>query len=220
MRVVFVGATQLSAMTASLLVERGHEVVIVEPDKARIEEMSERLDCAFLHGDGCKPHILKEVGPQGDEILFCLTENDQTNILASLIGRSIGFGRVVPRIVDPELNSICKELGLEDTIVADQTIARHLADVADGRDVLELSTHIRGDARFFSFVAEEGDAGTIAELGLPERASAICFYRDGELHLAREESELLPGDEVVLLTDSWSLPVLQERWRAAASRRV
>ena len=61
-------------------------------------------------------------------MLFALTDNDQANILASLVGRSLGFKRVVTKIQDAELEHICKELGLEDIIVPSRTIGRFLAE--------------------------------------------------------------------------------------------
>lgn len=218
MRVVFVGATQLSTMTARLLVDRGDEVVIIERDRATIDERSEGLDCAFLQGDGSKPHILKEVAPEQVDVLFCLTDNDETNILACLIGRSLGCRRVVPRIEEPELSGLCQELGLDDTIIPDHTIARYLVDVATGEDVLELSTHIRGDARFFSFIAGGDDSGSLSALDLPARARLVCLYRDGEFQLANEETVIQAGDELVVLTHSEELLALKERWPGAGAR--
>jgi trk/ktr system potassium uptake protein len=214
MRMVFVGASQLTVMTARLLIGRGHEVVIIESEKATIEALSDELDCGFLHGDGSKPAILREAGPEGTDVLFCLTNNDQVNILASLIGRSLGFKRVVPSIKDPELMSICLELGLQDTIIPDQTISRYLADMAVGLDILELSTLIRGEARFFSFVASAADAGTVEALQLPAEARVVCYYRNGEFNLATGgASKLREGDEVVILTHSKHLASLRERWQ-------
>jgi trk/ktr system potassium uptake protein len=213
MRVAFVGASQLAVMTAKLLIGRGHEVVMIESDKAVIDTLSDELACAFLHGDGSRPHILREVGPEQTDVLFCLTANDQVNILAGLIGRSLGFKRVVPSIRDPELMSICGELGLDHTIIPDQTISRYLADMMVGVDVLELSTLIKGEARFFSFVARDQEAGPIADLKLPDQARVVCYYRGEEFNLTDEQTKLRKGDEVVILTHSKHLAALQERWQ-------
>lgn len=214
MRMVFVGASQLAIMTARLLTGRGHEVVIIESEKATIEALSDELDCGFLHGDGSKPVILREAGPDETDVLFCLTNNDQVNILASLIGRSLGFKRVVPSIKDPELMAICLELGLHDTIIPDQTISRYLADMAVGLDILELSTLIKGEARFFSFIASAADAGTVEALQLPAEARVICYYRNGEFNLTTGgDTKIREGDEVVILTHSKHLADLRERWQ-------
>jgi len=212
MRIVFVGASQLAVMTARLLLDRKHEVVIIEAEKEVIESLSEDLDCGFIHGDGSKPHILREAGPEQTDVLFCLTPHDQVNILAALIGRSLGIKRVVPSIQEPELDTICQELGLDSTIVPDRTISSYLADMAVGVDVMELLTFIKGEARFFSFVADEESAGTLKELDLPSDARVVCLYREGEFQLTEEGTTLKPRDEVVILTHSRNLPKLRERW--------
>ena len=213
MRAVFVGAGGLSAAIAAILLRRGHEVVMIERDRDRIDALKEELDCGFLHGDGSKPAILREADPGQTDILFCLTGNDQSNILAGLVGRSLGFKRVVPKIEDSEFEHICLELGLEDTIVPVATIGRYLADMFEGQDLLELSATIKGEARVFSFVVRDEDAGAVAELELPAEARVMFFYRDNKFQLAEPESRLKPGDEVVVVTHRRNLSKLQERWR-------
>jgi trk system potassium uptake protein TrkA len=128
MRAVFIGAGSLAVVTAKLMRERGEEVVIIEQDKDRIDALAEQIDCGFLHGDGSKPAMLREADPEHTDVLFALTGNDQANILASLVGRSLGFKRVVTKIDDFEFEHICRELGLEDVIVPSRTVGRFLAE--------------------------------------------------------------------------------------------
>ncbi|MDO8892169.1 MAG: TrkA family potassium uptake protein [Sulfurimicrobium sp.] len=212
MRAVFIGAGAIAVVTARILLKRGHEVVIIERDKARIDAFSEELDCGFIHGDGGKPAILREADPEQTDFLFCLTGNDQSNIIASLVGRSLGFKRVVTRIEDPEFEHICIELGLKDTIVPNRTIGRHLADMFAGYDPLELSAMIKDEARVFSFVVKEEQAGPIDALDLPKDCRVICCYRDGKFTLPEPGDELRADDEVVVITHSRNVPDLEERW--------
>jgi trk system potassium uptake protein TrkA len=215
MRAVMIGAGSLTLMTARLLLKHGHEVVIIDADKARLDSLATELDCGFLNGDGSKPAILREADPEHTDLLFCLTGNDQTNILASLVGRSLGFGRIVTRIDDSEFEHICIELGLENTIVPDRTIGRYLADLFEGRDPLELSTMIRDEARVFSFVAHEGDVGELRDLELPEQSRVICIYREGTFILPGADDKIKDGDEVVVITHRKNLTELKERWNAS-----
>jgi trk system potassium uptake protein TrkA len=212
MRIVFIGAGELSVETARLLIKRGHEVVIIESDREKIETLSEDLDCSFLRGDGSKPPILREAGPKQTDVLFCLSDIDQNNIIASLVGRSLGFSRVVTRIEDHDFEAICSELGLEDTIKPSRTISRYLADFVKGVDILELSTIIKDEARFFTFVVEKHQAGPVDNLQLPKSSRVICFYRDETFHLADEECTLQPRDEVVILTHSDNLAMLRKKF--------
>ncbi len=216
MRAVFVGASSLSVMTARILVERGHEVVIIDQDKDTIEALGKELDCGWLQGDGSKPAILREANPEHTDFLYCLTGNDQTNIIASLIGRSLGFGRVVTKIDDPEFEHICIELGLEHTIIPARTIGRHLAEMFEGMDPFEISAMIKAEARVFSFVAREEDAVAVKDLDLPDGSRLICVYRSNKFLLPKDDVALKAGDEVVLITHSKNLPALQKRWAAPA----
>ena len=212
MRVVFLGAGETAVRTARILIERSVEVVIIELRRDVIDRLSETLDCGFLQGDGSKPAMLQEANPKQTDMLFCLTNNDQTNIIASLVGRSLGFKRVITSLADTEFEPICMELGLEDTIVPSSTISRYLADMVSGIDILELSTAIKGEARFFAFVLNDAELRTIDDLQLPSAAKVVCYYRGNEFHLAEPGSRLHPGDEVVVLTHSRNLTELRDRW--------
>jgi trk system potassium uptake protein TrkA len=212
MKVVLVGASPLAVFTAELLLRRGDEVVIVEMDRDKIGDLTERLDCGFIHGDGTRPAVLREVGPEDASFLLCLTDSDRDNILAALVGRSLGFKRVVPKIEDAEFEHICTELGLSDTIVPDQSVARALTDMIGGRTGMDISNMVRGEVRFYSFVAREQDTGAVDALDLPRRTRLICIYRNDEFLLPDPGTELAKGDEVVLITHSDELPALAGRW--------
>lgn len=130
MRLAFIGASPLTVKTAHALIEEGHEIIIIERSKERIKELGEQLDCAFLHGDGSTPDVLKEVDPGRTQILYCITNHDQTNIIAGLIGKNLGIPRAVVMIEDEGFLPVCAQLGLHDTIVPARTVSRHLAGLA------------------------------------------------------------------------------------------
>ncbi len=216
MRAVFVGASSTTQATAAMLLQRGHEVVIIECVKEKIDSVSETLDCGYLHGDGSRPLVLREADPEHTERLFCLTNNDQSNILASLVGRTLGFKHVVCKIQDAELIHLCIELGLEDLIIPSQTIGRNLADMFEGQDPGDLSAKIRGDARLFSFVVKGNEAGALQDLALPAHTRVVCLYRGDRFALPDDGSILKVGDEVVLVTDEGGRAKLEARWAPIA----
>lgn len=213
MRTVFVGAGNVSIETAKALSKKGHEVIIIEIDKDKIGELSEDMDCSFLHGDGGNPDIQREVNPGQTDFLFCLTDNDQANLIASLVGRSLGFKRVVTTISNPQFEQICHELGLEDTIVRSRTISSYLEDMVGGSEQADLSSILKGEARFFTMTTSDADAGTVKGLDLPAHSKVICYYRKGKFSHADDETKLRQGDEVVILTHSKNMAKLHERWQ-------
>jgi len=212
MRAVFIGAGKVSVETAKALIKKGHEVIIIETVKAKIDDLSEEMDCSFLVGDGSHPKLLREVNPAQTDFLFCLADSDQDNIIASLVGRSLGFKRIVTSIGDPQFEDICHVLGLEETIIRSRTISRYLEDMVGGSKETETSAVIKDEARFFTLIAKEEDTVAAKDLKLPAGAKVICYYRDGAFSHADEETTFRKGDEVVILTHSKNVPALQERW--------
>lgn len=212
MRFVFVGSGTLAVLTARMLAERRHEVVIIERDLEVIEELREELDVGFIHGDGGRPAILREADPETTDLLFCLTHDDQANIIASLVARSLGYRRVVNKIEDPEFEHICTELGLAESLVPMHTVGRYLADIAEGQSIIEVSDILRGEARIFSFVVNKSQTGRIADLSLPDSARAVWVYRNvDELLFAAPDTRLQAGDEVIVLTRADAVQGLRKR---------
>jgi trk system potassium uptake protein TrkA len=212
MRIVFSGASPLTIITAKTLIKQGHEVIIIETNKEKIDHISDELDCSFLHGDSTRPAVLSQVDPKNSDILFCLSNSDQINIITSLLGRSMGFKRVITSIEDTDLVQLCHELGLEDTIIPVWAMSQHLDNMVRGLDNINLSTLLRQDARFFTFAAGEEDAVCVSELRLPKDARVVFYYRDNRFHFADNDTKLCKGDEIVILTHSRNLPDFNERW--------
>ena len=217
MRIVFSGAGPMTVITTRALTKKGHEIIIIEVDKEKIDRLSDELDCSFVHGDAAKPAILSQVNPKDCDILFCLTDSDQANIITALLGRSMGFKRVVPSIEDIELQQLCGELDLEDTIIPVRTMSQYLENMVRGLDTIELSTILKHGARLFTFVAGKKETNKVAELDLPEDTQVVFFYRDDRVNFVDKETVLKESDEVVILTHTEHLTDLRERWNPQKS---
>jgi trk system potassium uptake protein TrkA len=213
MRIVFNSASPIAVAVARMLIAEGHDVVMVEADETRIDALSRELDCGFIHGDGSHPSVLKEVGPESSDFLFCLSDSDQSNIITSLVGRELEFGRVVTKIEDTDFESICTALKLQDVVVPQREAANRLADIVSGIESLNLAAIIRGDVRLYSFsVPEKDDHARIGDLGLPEGAMAIAVSRDDKTIIADAQTKLKRGDEVAVITYEKNLEQLDERF--------
>jgi trk system potassium uptake protein TrkA len=212
MRAIFVGASTLTVMTARRLLKAGHDVVIIEKDKDRVSTLSETLDCGFIHGDGSRPAVLEELSPGETDMLFCLSSDDQDNIIASLVGQTMHLSRVITKIEDPDFQVICTRLGLENVIVPDRDVGERLADLVEGHDVADLSAAVESGIRFFHFVAREQDAGRIGELDLPERARVIVITRGEESTIAGDDDVLKQDDRVLVLAHRDDQEKLKKRF--------
>lgn len=213
-RIVFVGASPVTVLAARKLLEAGHEVVVIEQDAERIEELKDTLDCGFVHGDGSRPGVLEDVGLRSADHFFCISGSDQDNILASLVARSMKIEHVVTKIEDPDYELLCRQLGLQDTIVPDRELAGQLVDMVSGREPA-LAAALEGHLRFFTFVVSAKGAGPIDDLDLPEGCRAVAVTRDGESSLA-EHTELKEKDRVLVIAEEAQIDELKQRFTPAS----
>ncbi len=211
MRFVLIGSNALTLATARMLLEEGFDVVIIERDKERIAELSEQLDCGFLHGNGGVPEVLEQAEPNSTTALFTLLDNEQTNIIVALVARSLKFKRVIPLVSESSFERICTELGLADTVAPNRAVARHLVNMIKGEKSLELSAKIHTDAEVYSFIVTEQEAGLIAEFELPKGCRIICLYRNDKMLLPDETDKLMVDDEMILITRTSRLSELKKK---------
>ncbi len=219
MRVVFVGASSLTVVTARLAIEKGHEVVIVELDPKRIDALSSELDCGFIEGDGSFPAILEEVGPENTDFLICLTDNDQDNILASLVGQEMAFDRVITRIENPDFDTVCKRLKLEDVFNPDRQVADMLLDRVEGHKHARNATELKGELSFFKFQVVDDTEKKPDALGLPEDAQPLCVERGEEGLLIGDIETLKEGDVVTVITRKERIEELASKFQLPHASR-
>lgn len=113
---------------------------------------------------------------------------------------------------DEDLLPLCDELGLTDIIVPDRTMSQYLTNAVGGLDSVELSSLLRGNARFFSFIARKEDERDVDQLDLPDKSKVMYYYRGDDFCFTDKNSTLRKGDEVVILTSSEHLEDLRKRW--------
>lgn len=211
MRVAFVGGSPLAVLAAAQLIERQHEVIVIDENPDKIKSLSEQLDCGLITGDGSRPAVLDEVGPTQTDVLFCVSNRDEANILAALVGRSLGFERVVPKVEDPQLETICTELGLEDVMVPDRHVARRLVDLVEDRDSPELTTVVESGLRFLTLSIPK-DVSDVAALDLPSGVLPIARNRQGHSTIVDAETRFEPEDELVVIVEEQALDMLRARF--------
>ncbi len=157
MRVIVIGCGRVGATLAGVLLERGYQVTVVDrnPQAFRLlgDEFTEgrpeegpgarrdrvlRTQRGFrcVLGVAIDEDVLRAAGVEGADAFAAVTDNDYTNIMASLMAREIyKISRVIARITDPQRGSIFHEMGIETicpTTLGAQSIAAKLEACGEG----------------------------------------------------------------------------------------
>lgn len=200
MRIAILGASRFGTAIAETLIEAEHEVVVIDQSRERLEALAERLDCGMLKGDGTMPSTLREVWRDENDVFIAVTNASEDNILACLVARSVGFGRVIPQIVASELMRVCEELELTDAINPHATVAQDVADALEDRAELDHETALTNQLALKRVHVPRRLEGTaLDDLKLPEGARPVALIREEDEHLPDGDMTLEAGDHILMV---------------------
>src|SRR5688500_17928356 len=203
MYVVIVGAGKVGWNLARELINKRHEVTVVESDAHRYAVVEQELEHSAMYGDGSELWVLERSGIERADL--AVTGDDEDNILISQVAREkYGVGRVVARCNNPRNLQHFELLGVRPVISATDLILRliehevpkyglvHLLDLPEERlEIIELEVAHGSDAA--------GQA--VKNLGLPDGSLVISILRDGGGFVPTGDSVVEAGDEVLLVLD-------------------
>jgi trk system potassium uptake protein len=98
-RVIIVGAGETGSALASALEHEKMSVKIIEKDAQKCAALAEKLDKAIvIHGDGTDKDLLQEENVNGVDFMVAITNDEENNILISLLAKAMGAKKTITRI--------------------------------------------------------------------------------------------------------------------------
>ena len=203
--IVIVGAGNVGLFLAKELEANAEpvNVKLIERDAARAEFAASQLSKAMvINGDALDSEILKEANVQGAETLVAVANEDEVNILASLLAKSLGAGRVVALVANPIYSSLLGSLGIDVYVdPRETTVSTIIQHIRRGR-ILGLHTIRGGEAEIIEAEALETSplvGKSIRDLKLPSGIMIGAIVRDGEVLIPRGDTTFETDDRVVIL---------------------
>ena len=210
MHVSVLGASRFGVATVRQLIDAGHEVVLIDHDRDRLDELANRLDCAMVCGDGTLPSTLRDAYGDGSDALVALTNEDDVNILAAIVGRAVGFERVIPQIVRPELLSVVEELKLDDVITPHESLAGSIVAGLTEHSEVETDLALHRDLRLVNHAIPAGlDGRTLGDLDVPDNARAVAYVGKDHEILADPGLRLAEGDHLLFVVADDAVDALE-----------
>ncbi|MBI1261754.1 MAG: Trk system potassium transporter TrkA [Rhizobiales bacterium] len=220
-RIVILGAGNIGLYVARQLElnQPGTRVKVIERDHDRAIFAADQLKRTIvLQGDGLDPDLLEEVGIADTEALVALTNDDQANILACVLGKRDGCSRTMSLINNQTYMPLMRPLGIDAFInPRATTVSNVLQHVRRGR-IRGLQSVHDGDAEVIE--AEALETSTLVgkplrEVDLPEGILVGSISRDGEIIIPRGDTEILAGDHVVLFARSDQVKKVERMFRVS-----
>ncbi len=219
-RVIIIGGGNIGLYVAQGLEKLGSmKIRLIERDKERAEFVAEQLGrTVVLQGDGLDRTLLHEAGVQDAETLVAVTEQDQVNILASVVAKREGARRAMALVNDPEYAAISEAVGINRYIdPRATTVSTILQHIRRGR-IKGLYSLADGAAELIDAVALDTSPlvnRPLKDAELPEGVMIGAVYRDGKVQMPNGNTVIKPGDRVVLMSLREHIKEVEQMFRVS-----
>lgn len=216
-RIMIAGGGNIGERLAQSL-ENEYRVKIVERGLPRCRYLSENLNNTIvLHGDASKQELLLEENIESTDVFCALTNNDEANIMSSMLAKRLGVRTVMTIINNPAYVDIVQD-DMIDIVISPQhmTISTLLSFIRRG-DVVNVHSLRKGAAEALEAVAH-GDyksskvvGRTIANINLPEGATIGAVVREEEVLIATGELMIQAEDHVIIfVSNKKQIPAVEQ----------
>ena len=145
MDIVIIGAGEVGYHLADILSREDHRVSIIDPDPVKSRRMTEALDVMVVVGDGTRADVLTQAGTSKADLVIAVTDDDHTNMLGSVLSKSLGAKRSILRLKDTrpleEYRYFYKQaIGFDVVLSTEDLAAEEIANTVREQHALEVES--------------------------------------------------------------------------------
>jgi trk system potassium uptake protein TrkA len=211
MYVVIAGAGKVGWNLARELMAKGHEVTVIESERARYLTVEQELEHAIQYGDATELWVLERAGINRADLTIAVTGDDEDNLLICQIAKEKYLcARIIARVNNPRNRQYFELLGIQPAVSATDLILRLIEHEVPSYGTVHLLDLRDEQLEIIELEVPDGSAviGTrIADVNLPDGSLIISILREGRGFVPKADTVIEQGDEVLLVLD----PGLEER---------
>ena len=209
MYMILVGGGKVGYHLAKALLAEGHEVLVIERDRNRIDFIVSELGSICLLGDGCEATIQSEAGASRADMLIAVTGDDEDNLVACQVAKhKFKVPRTIARSSNPKNEVLFRKLGVDATVSSTNVIMEHIQQEVPTHILTHLLS-IRGAGVEVVEVKITANSKAIGkylkDIQLPQGAMLMLIIRkDSKPLMVTPNTTLQIGDQVIALTPNES----------------
>jgi len=212
-RVMIVGCTPLALKTAKAI-EQDYEVTLVIQNEEKAKSFLENLEATLvIHADPDDIDTLKSEGLENVDAFIALTDNSETNIIASLMAEELGVYKTIALVENVNYIRISQNIGI-DTIINKKLIAANNIFRFVRKGKVEAIASLHGvDAEIIEFAVHKNNRlvrHPVSKLGLPKKSILAGVVRGDRSVVPSGDFTFELNDKVIILALPEAIHAVEE----------
>jgi trk system potassium uptake protein TrkA len=226
MNIVIIGAGKVGEELTRALAKEGHNVVLIEKDARKLEQLISAADITGVHGNGAIYKTQLEAGVDHCDIFIAVSQSDETNIIAAITARKAGAEKTIARVRDPEfslqMGFVRESLGISLMINPELEAATDISRILQFPFVLDIEQFMNGRVNIIEVQIPETSrlAGmSLRDLKTDGNHVLVCIIERGDqVIIPGGDTTIMAGDRVHVTGKNQSLTKLFAPNREARQR--
>jgi trk system potassium uptake protein TrkA len=223
MFVLVVGGGKVGYYLTKELAENGHEVVLMEKDRARAAQITDELGSVVVPHDGCEGKYLGEAGSNRADIVAAVTGDDEDNlVICQMAKHHFDVPKTIARVNNPKNEALFRHLGVDEIISPTRMVLGSIEQDIPVHELLHLA-ELDNDLEIIEaqLQADSPAVGrTPGDLVIPQECSLFAVVRNGVATALRADTVLQEGDKVIAIGKAECERMLHEQLIGTSSDRT
>ena len=202
--VMIVGGGRIGYYVAKTMEARKLNIKVIEKDAERCKFLLNSLrKSVVLLGDGSDQKLLEEENIQDMDVFAAISNNEELNIMASLLAKSRGVKKIITIVNRTDYLPLAYNLGIETVLSPRLITAGTILKYVRGGNILSLTTMAEGKAELMEAEVKDGSiliGKTLHEVELPKKTLIGAIIRDDDVIIPSGSDKILEKDKVIIFT--------------------
>jgi trk system potassium uptake protein TrkA len=211
MRIIIAGAGEVGSHLAKMLSNENHEIIIIDPEDARLKPIESSLDVLTYHGSATSIKILQEILQKKTDLFIAVTHSEDTNITSSILAKRFGAIKTIARIdnldyLEHTTLEYFKALGIDSLIYPELIAAREVLGLMQETGTTEYMEFSGGKLSMIVQKLEENapilnkSLEEISVLHRTDQYRAVAIKRNEKTIIPRGDEQFQIGDLVFVIS--------------------
>jgi trk system potassium uptake protein TrkA len=201
--VLVVGGGKVGYYLTKELIESGHEVVLMEKDRKRADQITDEIGSIVIPHDGCEGKYLAEAGANRADIVAAVTGDDEDNlVICQMAKHHFAVRRSIARVNNPKNERLFKHLGVDEIISPTRMILGSIEQDIPVHELLHLAALGEGELELIEAHLQAGSPAVgraPKDLAIPDGCSLFAVIREGVAMPLRPDTIMRQGDKVIAI---------------------
>ena len=185
---------------------------IIEKNEERCTYLAQELEnTLIIHGDGTDLELLNEEDIASSDVVVSVTNNDEKNLLCSLLLKHMGSSRVISRVSKNTNVSLFEKVGIDIAISSRTAALNEIKNNIKETNIGILATVEQGRGEVLVIeLPENYQTKKIMELRFPAKAIVGVIQRRKRIIIPNGATQVMSGDNLIIFTTSENAQLIRE----------